>query len=105
MDDAKGGTVQVTTRRKRGRREMEILIAVLRRAEIPAAHGTTVTLETKAIDAVTRGPTSKRAEVVGMHFHDLRREFACRLLESGADMHDVRDFLGHGNITTTSRYL
>jgi integrase len=47
----------------------------------------------------------KRAGIVGLHFHDLRREFACRLLESGADMHDVRDFLGHGNITTTSRYL
>ena len=27
------------------------------------------------------------------------------LLESGADLHDVRDFLGHAAITTTSRYL
>ena len=26
-------------------------------------------------------------------------------LESSADLHDVRDFLGHANITTTSRYL
>ena len=34
-----------------------------------------------------------------------RREFACRLLESRAELHDVRDFLGHSNITTTSRYL
>lgn len=42
---------------------------------------------------------------VDLHFHDLRREFACTLLESGADHHDVRDFLGHANITTTSRYL
>ena len=30
---------------------------------------------------------------------------ACRLLESSAGLHDVRDFLGHANITTTSRYL
>ena len=29
----------------------------------------------------------------------------CRLLESNADLHDVRDFLGHANITTTSTYL
>jgi hypothetical protein len=36
---------------------------------------------------------------------DRRREFACRLLESRAELHDVRDFLGHANITTTSRYL
>jgi len=30
---------------------------------------------------------------------------ACRLMESSADLHDVRDFLGHANITTTSRYV
>jgi hypothetical protein len=42
---------------------------------------------------------------INLHFHDLRREFACTLLESTADLHDVRDFLGHANITTTSRYL
>ncbi len=42
---------------------------------------------------------------INLHLHDLRREFARRLLESGADQHDVRDFLGHANITTTSRYL
>ncbi len=27
------------------------------------------------------------------------------LLEASANLHDVRDFLGHANITTTSRYL
>ena len=27
------------------------------------------------------------------------------LVESSAGLHDVRDFLGHANITTTSRYL
>jgi integrase len=45
------------------------------------------------------------ADIEDLHFHDLRREFACRLLESRAELHDVRDFLGHSNITTTSRYL
>lgn len=42
---------------------------------------------------------------INLRFHDLRRQFACTLLESGAEMHDVRDFLGHANITTTSRYV
>jgi hypothetical protein len=46
-----------------------------------------------------------QACIADLHFHDLRREFACRLLESRAELHDVRDFLGHANITTTSRYL
>jgi integrase len=35
----------------------------------------------------------------------IQREFGSRLLESGASEHDVRAFLGHANITTTSRYL
>jgi len=30
---------------------------------------------------------------------------ASRLLESSADLHDVRDVLGHAHITTTSRYV
>jgi integrase len=47
----------------------------------------------------------QRAGIVGLHFHDLRREFASRLLESSADLHDVQMFLGHAAITTTSRYL
>jgi integrase len=42
---------------------------------------------------------------INLRIHDLRREFACSLLESSADLHDVRDFLGHASITTTSRYL
>jgi integrase len=47
-----------------------------------------------------------RAGIEGLTFHDLRREFASRLLETpGVADHDVRDWLGHANITTTSRYL
>jgi Phage integrase family len=49
--------------------------------------------------------TCRHSGIRDLHFHDLRREFGSRLLESGAAQHDVRDFLGHANITTTSRYL
>ena len=49
--------------------------------------------------------TCRRAGITNLHFHDLRREFACRLLESKADLSVVREFLGHANVTTTSRYL
>jgi integrase len=42
---------------------------------------------------------------IDLHFHDLRREFASRLLESGAVLHDVQVLLGHAAITTTSRYI
>jgi integrase len=47
-----------------------------------------------------------RAGIIDLHFHDLRREFASRLLESpNVNTANVRDWLGHANITTTSRYL
>ncbi len=44
-------------------------------------------------------------EIADLHLHDLRREFACRLRESGAPDHEVADWLGHANISTTSVYL
>jgi integrase len=40
-----------------------------------------------------------------LRFHDLRREFASRLLESGATLAEVQSALGHANVTMTSRYL
>ena len=50
--------------------------------------------------------TCQRAEITGLRFHDLRREFASQLLEaSGVSGHEVRDWLGHANISMTSRYL
>ena len=49
--------------------------------------------------------TCRRAGIEGLQVRDLRREFGSRLRESGASDHDVRDFLGHANISTTSRYL
>jgi Phage integrase family len=49
--------------------------------------------------------TCARAKVTDLHFHDLRREFACRLMESGASAHETRDALGHSNLTMTNQYL
>jgi integrase len=45
------------------------------------------------------------AGITNLHLHDLRREFASRLLESGANVAMVRDWLGHANLTMTSRHL
>jgi Phage integrase family len=48
----------------------------------------------------------RRASITGLCFHDLRREFASRVRETpGNSDHEVRDLLGHANISTTSRYL
>jgi integrase len=46
-----------------------------------------------------------RAHIVGLNFHDLRREAGSRLLEGGMPEHYVQRFLDHANLSTTSRYL
>jgi integrase len=52
------------------------------------------------------GAACRRAGIQELHFHDLRREFGSRLIETpGVHPALVRDWLGHANITTTSRYL
>ena len=40
-----------------------------------------------------------------LHFHDLRREAASRLLEGDVPEHYVQEVLGHANLSTMSRYL
>ena len=47
----------------------------------------------------------KRARISGLHFHDLRREAASRLLEGNVPDQYVKEVLGHADLTTTSRYL
>lgn len=49
--------------------------------------------------------TCFRAGIEDLHLHDLRPEFASRLAESGAHHHEVQHWIGHTNVTTTSRYL
>jgi integrase-like protein len=50
--------------------------------------------------------TCKAAGIAGLHFHDLRREFASRLRETpSVTDHHVRDWLGHADLATTSRCL
>jgi hypothetical protein len=39
-----------------------------------------------------------------LHWHDLRHEYASRLVERGVPLSQVRDLLGHASIVTTERY-
>ncbi len=49
--------------------------------------------------------TCQRAQIAGLHFHDLRREAGSRWLEGGVSLATIRDWLGHTNIAQTSTYL
>jgi integrase len=41
---------------------------------------------------------------INLHWHDMRHEYASRLVEKGVPLAQVRDLLGHASITTTERY-
>jgi integrase len=41
---------------------------------------------------------------IDLHWHDLRHEYASRLVECGVPLSQVRDLLGHASIVTTERY-
>lgn len=45
-----------------------------------------------------------KAEMFGLHIHDIRHSTASALIHAGSDITTVRDILGHTSITTTNRY-
>ena len=53
----------------------------------------------------TLTPACRKAlREIDLHWHDLRHEYASRLVEKGVPLSQVRDLLGHASITTTERY-
>jgi integrase len=45
-----------------------------------------------------------KADIQGFRFHDLRHDFASRLVMAGVDLPMIRDLLGHASITMTEKY-
>jgi len=46
----------------------------------------------------------KIASIDDFHYHDLRHTFCSNLLLSGSDIKDVKEMIGHSDITMTDRY-
>jgi integrase len=47
----------------------------------------------------------RRAKLVDLHFHDLRREAGSRWMDAGVPLATIQRWLGHANIAQTSTYL
>jgi Phage integrase family len=57
----------------------------------------------RAIALTDRGRGQERFRETNLHWHDLRHEYASRLVERGVPLAQVRDLLGHASILTTER--
>jgi hypothetical protein len=68
------------------------------------AHGIkprwTARLKYKGLSSESRNAFRK----INLRWHDLRHEYASRLVERGVPLAQVRDLLGHASVTTTERY-
>lgn len=65
----------------------------------PTAHvfGNEVGERIDSVKSAWRG-TCRRAGIVDLSFHDLRRTAGSRFLQDGVPLHDVRDQLGHASV-------
>jgi integrase len=68
------------------------------------AHGVTPTWSARLGYKGLSEESQEAFRQINLRWHDLRHEYASRLVEEGVPLAQVRDLLGHASITTTERY-
>lgn len=68
------------------------------------AHGHTATWAARLNYQGLSDESQDAFRAINLRWHDLRHEYASRLVEQGVPLAQVRDLLGHASITTTERY-
>ena len=68
------------------------------------AHGHTATWAARLNYQGLSDDSQNAFRKINLRWHDLRHEYASRLVEQGVPLAQVRDLLGHASITTTERY-
>jgi hypothetical protein len=68
------------------------------------AHGHTPTWGARPNYQGLSDDSQEAFRAINLRWHDLRHEYASRLVEHGVPLAQVRDLLGHASITTTERY-
>jgi hypothetical protein len=58
----------------------------------------------RSVNTRTCRPSEQRLRDINLHWHDLRHEYASKLVERDVPLAQVRDLLGHASILTTERY-